>query len=126
MRQLTGRPQFLHFLRHPATLVVAVFALSCVGDTAGPDASRPGYFQLVPSFSAAVPPGIVPIEKVRVRLVRLGATTVALDTIVRLAPTDTLLDLALTVPVFTSADEFSATLALITAAGDTAFRGGLD
>ncbi|MBI4499941.1 MAG: hypothetical protein HY700_02150, partial [Gemmatimonadetes bacterium] len=111
-------------LRHPAALVVAVFALSCLGDSSGPNVARPGVFQLVPSFESAAPPGIVPIDRIRIVLRRPGSQTPALDTIVHITPGDTLLDLNLTVAVFTSADTFSANLALITPTGDTAFRGG--
>src|SRR4051812_3032185 len=112
---MTRLPTFARRLsRHPAALVVAVFALSCLGDSSGPNVARPGYFQLVPTFESAAPTGLVPLDRVRVLLYRHGTATVALDTTARISPTDTALDLNLTVAVFTAADTFTARIALIT------------
>src|SRR5436853_2308357 len=97
-------------VRHPAAVVVAVLALSCIGDGSGPNIGRPGHFQLAPFFQSAAA-GIVPITKIRVLLFRPGSPTPALDTLVKVSPTDSIISLNLTVAVFTSADPFTATLA---------------
>ncbi|HXV86110.1 MAG TPA: hypothetical protein VD793_05400, partial [Gemmatimonadales bacterium] len=103
---------------------VAVLTLSCLGDGSGPNLGVPGQMHLVPFFQSAAPSGIVPIDRIRVLLFRSGVETPALDTVVQLTAGDTLADLSLNVAVFTAADSFTAMLALITPAGDTAFRGG--
>ncbi|MBI4421429.1 MAG: hypothetical protein HY560_11450, partial [Gemmatimonadetes bacterium] len=121
---MTQRRSLPSPIRHPTALLVAAFALSCLGDTAGPGLGRPAHFQIVPSFQSSAPSGIVPIDRIRIVLFRPGSTTPALDTLVQVAPGDTIVNLTLTVTVLTQADSFSANLALITPQGDTAFRGG--
>lgn len=109
---------------HPATLLLAVLALSCIGDTMSPSNARRAGFQLVPQFESAAPSGIVPIDRVQILLARLGELRPALDTVVRISVNDTVVDLSLTVVVFGSVDTFNTSLALITPAGEIAFRGG--
>src|SRR5262249_17438531 len=48
----------------------------------------------------------------------------ALDTFIRVSPKDSTLYLSLPVKILSTADTFTANVALITAAGDPAFRGG--
>ncbi|MSR05741.1 MAG: hypothetical protein EXR93_01525 [Gemmatimonadetes bacterium] len=100
-------------LRHPASLVVAAFALSCIGDTSGPGVARPGRFQLVPQFQNQSASGIVPVDRIHIVLRRPGQAAPVLDTTIAIPPGDTLVDLGLTVAVFTSSDTFSVTVDML-------------
>lgn len=111
-------------LRQPASLVVALFALSCIGDTSGPWVSRPASFMLVPQFQSNAPSGIIPIDRIHIQLFRPGQTTPALDQTIQVQPGDTVVDLSLTVAVFTQADTFTALVEMLTAQGEIVFKGG--
>ena len=123
---MTRRPSlFPALLRHPATLLVAAFALSCIGDTSGPSAGSPARFQLAPYFRDDIPPGVIPVGSVRIVLTRPGPPpVVALDTTITVPSGATELDLNLTVPVFTAADTFSATIDMLSPGGVVVFHGG--
>lgn len=105
-------------------VVAALVLLSCVDDAMGP-APLAGRFALNPHF-ASPHAGIVPINRFRLILRRLSNDSVALDTVVAIAPGDTAVDLSFTVPMFTSTDQFVLFLRLITPEGDTAFAAGPD
>ena len=112
---------------HRAALLVAVVVVaalitqSCFDNT-GP-ALVTGQFALAPRFESAAA-GIVTIAKFRVVLRRTADNGVALDTVIAVPAGADSVGLGLTVRMLTSSDAFSLTLALITSAGDTAFRAG--
>jgi hypothetical protein len=95
-----------------------------MGDASGPIIGRPGQFQIVPNYQTQMPSGLVPIDRVRILLERTNRAEPALDTVIRVSPKDSTMDLSLPVSILTAADTFTASIALVTQAGDTAFRGG--
>ncbi|MBI4421428.1 MAG: hypothetical protein HY560_11445 [Gemmatimonadetes bacterium] len=115
---------FTRISPHSAGLLLAALAVSCIGDIPGPNAEGAGRFQLVPSFESEAPSGIVPLDRVRITLARIGEVTPARDTTIRISASDTAVALTLSVPLASSADTFTASLFLMTPAGDIAFSGG--
>ncbi|HEX9580166.1 MAG TPA: hypothetical protein VF970_03595, partial [Gemmatimonadales bacterium] len=98
-----------------------VLIASCA-DPGGPRGFD-AHFAIAASFASSAA-GIVPIDRARITLIRNTDSTVALDTTVIVNPDSDSLDLSLTVVVFQAAETFTLRLALITPAGDTAFRAG--
>jgi hypothetical protein len=111
-----------------AALVVAGLAgtslllLSCADQT-GPGRTIPGRFSLAPRFESDVA-GIVPLAQARFVLTRIPDSTVALDTVIAIAADQDTVDLTLIVPLLDPSERFTLRIALVTPAGDTAFRAG--
>ena len=115
--------------RRFASRTLGVFAVlvlaSCFGDSTGPGELRRGFFAIAPQFGVRAT-HLVDVNRVRIRLVR-QAGTVALDTIVVFPASDTVLNLALTVPIEGGQETFDLYLRLIDdPAGDTVFASGPD
>jgi hypothetical protein len=104
------------------TLAIALAVGSCDDDSTGLDV-RSGRIALLPSF-VSTNASIIPLQDARITLRRPTATEFELDTIIAISPTDTAVDLAVVVPVFSFEDEFELIISLIDLSGDTAFRGG--
>lgn len=100
---------------------MVVAALSCVGDSTGPQGRISGRLALVPSFQSSAA-GIVDFDRIRITLVRLDETVPVLDTIIQIPPTADSIDLSLSVPLRSSSEDLLFYLRLIDAAGDTVFR----
>ncbi|HXV86775.1 MAG TPA: hypothetical protein VD793_08760, partial [Gemmatimonadales bacterium] len=114
-------------LRFRLGALFAPAAATCllVASCADPGAPRgmDAHFAVAPSFRSAAA-GIIPIDRVRLTLTRDADGTLALDTTVSVDLNADSLDLSLKVVVFTAGETFTLRLALITPAGDTAFRAG--
>ncbi len=124
-------------LRRPATLLAAFLALSYISDASGPDLVRLGSFSIAPTFDSQAA-GIVPIDRIRVTGFRAGTPdpppgtatpqviveTQVLDTLVTVPAGADSVNLILSVPIRGPNDTIYVNLALITPAGDTAFRAG--
>ena len=119
-----GRLSFKRVIGQAAIVAGGALLASCAEETGGPNTPRQGLFQLLPQFESSVPSGLVQLDRVRVVLTGQDREKPALDTLLRVDPANGEVDLNLAVPVLTSADTFVAVIALITPAGDTAFRGG--
>ncbi|HWO89585.1 MAG TPA: hypothetical protein VNL98_10595, partial [Gemmatimonadales bacterium] len=99
-------------------LFAALFLVSCFGEPTGPELRR-GRIALAPRFQNPLAPLLVDFDRVRIRLDRVGAGGTALDTLVLFPPDSNSISLDLTVPVEGTRQNFTVTLALINAAGDT-------
>ena len=110
------------FARAAVVLAAVVFA-SCLEDSSGPQIPRQGYLALMPTFETELA-GIVPLAEARITLHRIEDDSLVVDSIVPIQPGDTAVDLSVSVVVLSSNQEFILNVYLITAAGDTAFRGG--
>jgi hypothetical protein len=107
-------------------LVVAVAAVtSTCTDQTGPGRLLVGAVSLAPRFVADAA-GIVPVSQGRFVLTRPADGTVALDTVVPIAPGADSVDLALQVRVESAGEQFLLRIALIgpAPASDTVFRAG--
>jgi len=111
------------FARRTLGVVAALFLASCFGDSTGPRESRRAPLAFAPVFDSRALL-VVDFERVRIRLVRPGSGAVVLDTVVSFPSDADSIALSLSVPVQGTAENFSLTLAMISAAGDTVFRAG--
>jgi adhesin/invasin len=115
-------------MRSRAVRTIAVLSLlavaNCFRDSTGLGYRRAS-FGFRPLFSSAPSCG-VDVSRVRIRLDRPETTQLALDTTVTFPATADSIRVALTVQLQSGAtsEDFDLTLAMINAAGDTAYRGG--
>ncbi len=106
----------------PVALVATLFIISCFGDPSGPRSAR-GYLAVVPSFVSRAAT-VVPIVHVRAVLTRIDDGTVALDTLVDVAPESDVVDLTLSVIINPPEESFILTLECLDANDEVVFRGG--
>jgi hypothetical protein len=104
----------------PAVLAGALL-LSCTDS--GPHLPVPVRFDLAPGFASDVA-GIVPVAKARFVLTRIPSGDLAKDTVIDIAAGQDSVDFSLTVMLLDPSETFLLTIALVTPAGDTAFRAG--
>jgi hypothetical protein len=104
----------------PAAMA-GVLVLSC-GEQ-GPHLPVAARFDLAPGFASDLA-GIVPIAKGRFVLTRVPSGDVAKDTVIDLPADQDSVDLSLKVMLLDPDETFMLTIALVTPAGDTAFRAG--
>ena len=104
-------------------LAAIIAVTSCQDDPSGPINPIFGHFALAPSFESSAA-GIVDLARARVLVTRTVDSSVAIDTIVDIAPESDSLELNLTVQLNSADETFSMILQFITSAGDTAFVGG--
>lgn len=102
-----------------ATLVLA----NCVGDSTAPRWLRRAQFAIAPMFDARALQA-VSFDRIRIRFTPSAGGAAVVDTVVAFPPTADSIALTLSVPVSGSSETFAITLAMITSAGDTVFRGG--
>jgi hypothetical protein len=105
----------------PVTLVATLFIVSCLGDPSGPHSAR-GYLSVAPNFASRAA-GVVPVAHVRAVLTRMNGT-VALDTLVDVAPDADVVDLTLPVSIDPPEETFLLTLECLNADDEIVFRGG--
>jgi len=106
-----------------AAAALAFVMLSCMDDAAGPDRPHNGQFAVVPNFGA-LQGGIVEVARGRFLVTRIPDGEIAADTVIIISPDADSVDLSIQVPVYTPGETFDLTISLITATGDTVFRGG--
>ena len=111
------------FARRTLGVVAALFLASCFGDSTGPRASRRAPLAFAPVFDSRALL-VVDFERVRIHLVRPGSGEVVLDTVAVFPSDADSIALSLSVPVQGTSENFTLTLAMISAAGDTVFRAG--
>ncbi|MDH3569642.1 MAG: hypothetical protein OER89_05575, partial [Gemmatimonadota bacterium] len=104
------------------TVVAGAVVLSCT-DRIGPPIPLAGHLAIAPTFAntAAV---IVPLAAGRFTIRRIPGGEVVRDTVVTFAAGTDSVDLTLTVPVLDPTEMFEVLIAMVTPAGDTAFRAG--
>lgn len=108
------------------TLASAAFAwllVTSCRDGTGPDAPLAGSIAIVPVFESSAA-ALVPVERLRVVLLREDSVTVAKDTVFDLVAGQDSVDLAINVTLLSSSERFFLEMQLINAAQDTVFRGG--
>jgi hypothetical protein len=105
----------------PVALVATLFAISCLGDPSAPRSAR-GLLAVVPNFVSRAA-SIVPVVHVRAVLTRTDGT-VALDTLVDVAPDADVVDLTLSVTIDPPEETFVLTLECLNADNEVVFRGG--
>jgi hypothetical protein len=106
----------------PVASLVAVLAISCLGDSSSPR-SAVANLVLAPSFESAAA-AVVDIASVRVLLERTADLSVALDTTVQVQPNDSVVDLNLSVLINSDVETLWLTLECYTLAGELVFVGG--
>jgi len=111
------------FARRTFGVVAALFLASCFGDSTGLRESRRAPLAFAPVFDSRALL-VVDFDRVRIHLVRPGTGEVVLDTVVSFPSDADSITLSLSVPVQGTSENFSLTLAMISAAGDTVFRAG--
>ncbi len=97
--------------------------MSCFGDTTGPRHGHRAPLAIAPVFDRLAVQ-LVPFDRVRLHLIRPGSGDVVEDTVVSFPSTADTVAVGVTVPLQGPSETFSLTLAMITAGGDTVFRGG--
>lgn len=108
------------------TLAGAAFAgllVTSCRDGTGPDAPLAGSIAIVPVFESSAA-ALVPVERLRVVLLRKDSVTVAKDTVFDLVAGQDSVDLAINVTLLSTSEQFFLEMQLINAAQDTVFRGG--
>ncbi len=100
---------------------VSLLFVSCKDGT-GPD-ELVGGLAIVPVFESSAA-ALVPVERLRVFLLRADSVTVAKDTVFDLVPGQDSVDLAINVTLLSTSEQFFLEMQLINAAQDTVFRGG--
>ena len=95
--------------------------MSC-NDGTGPD-ELVGGLAIVPVFESSAA-ALVPVERLRVVLLREDSVTVAKDTVFDLVAGQDSVDLAINVTLLSNSEQFFLEMQLINAAQDTVFRGG--
>ncbi|MCH7548069.1 MAG: hypothetical protein IH969_00790, partial [Candidatus Krumholzibacteriota bacterium] len=100
---------------------LSLLFVSCKDGT-GPDVLV-GSLAIVPVFESSAA-ALVPVERLRVVLLRADSVTVAKDTVFDLVAGQDSVDLAISVTLLSSSEQFFLEMQLINAAQDTVFRGG--
>lgn len=103
--------------KYAVVLVVGLLGLNC-RDSTGP--GMVGHLAFAPTFTS-INAGIVAYDRLRVTLLQPPSTLV-LDTVVAISPTDDSVDLTLSVSLSSPREDLLLYLRLLTAAGDTVFR----
>jgi uncharacterized protein YjdB len=101
----------------------ALFLASCFGDSTGLREARRAPLAFAPVFDSRALL-VVDFERIRIHLVRPGTGELVLDTVVSFPSDADSIVLSLSVPVQGTSEDFVLTIAMISAAGDTVFRGG--
>jgi Tol biopolymer transport system component len=105
-----------------AAVLAAAFLPSC-SENVAPNSTSTGTIAVAPRFTADAA-GAAQVSHVRVILTRMSDESVARDTVVPLSPTDTIVDLTITVSVRVPGEQFALLLQLFDTQGDLVYIGG--
>lgn len=103
--------------------VLAAVSLATCSEHIAPGAPLTGTIAVAPRFASGTLQ-VPEIAEVRVILTRMSDETVAQDTIVRLSPADTIVDLTITVPIRAPGEQFALLLQLFDAQRNLVYIGG--
>ena len=101
-------------------VLMALLGANCLEDAVGPPVI--GYFALTPAFESQAA-GIVPVTEVRVTIAPQSDSSMGLDTVVAIAPEDTVVDLTFEVVVLEQNALFNIGLDVRDATGAVVFQG---
>ncbi|UCG89220.1 MAG: hypothetical protein JSW71_12045 [Gemmatimonadota bacterium] len=106
----------------PVALLGIVLVISCLGDPSSPR-PRTAHLALAPGFASGTA-GVVEIDYVRVVFQRTVDSSVVLDTTVQLQPSDSIVDVTLSVPLEGEQETFWVTIECYSPTDDLVFVGG--